>query len=88
MGLRLAVKRSFRYFMPTALLNPRRLVRGLYTPAFFFILGFEFGTPGANAARGEHFANPFVVAMLILAVVGWWAEVRKYKSREERVKLA
>ncbi len=76
MGLTLAVKRSYRYFIPAILLTPRELIRRSFASALFFVLGITTGMywyaqPGSQS---EHVAKVSCVLLWVLTLLKWWAE--------------
>jgi hypothetical protein len=74
MGLAQAIKRSFRFFLPPSLLAPRRLVRRLFGPAFFYVIGLITGMyVYARPSEVEHITTIFVVAMFVLLTLKWWS---------------
>ena len=74
----LAVKRSYRYFIPSSLLTPRKFIRQHYTAIFFYFLGlmtgmYWYSQPGSF----ERISTTTGVGLAILLVLGWWAGVRR-----------
>ena len=77
MGLRLAVKRSYRYFIPSDVLHPRKLIRELYVPVFAGVLGYQNGWySGARGGDPERLQYGVLAAYLVLLALGSWAGVR------------
>jgi hypothetical protein len=78
MGMILAVKRSYRYFIPSSLLTPRKLVRQLFTALFFYFIGLTTGMYWyANERDFDRVSKVSIVGLVLLLVLGWWAGVRK-----------
>jgi hypothetical protein len=74
MGLGLAIKRSYRYFIPPSLLAPRKLGRRLYEPMFMYLVGLVTGMyTYARPGEGNHITKLFAVALLVLLVFKWWS---------------
>ena len=69
MSLSTAVRRSYRYFLPRALFTPRKLLRQLWVPLFFYVMGLETATdhfrPGTNIL--------FIGVLSALIALKWWA---------------
>jgi hypothetical protein len=74
MGLMLAIKRSYRYFLPRSLLEPRAWVRRRFEGLFLYFVGlftgmFVYVGPG----EGERVGQMFTVAMLVLIALKMWS---------------
>jgi hypothetical protein len=81
MSLALAMKRSYRFFLPRSLLNPRRLARQLLPVAFFYVIVLSTGMyVGARGIDQQHVTEGTVLAMLVLIVLRLWAG--KAESRD------
>jgi hypothetical protein len=74
MGLGLAIRRSYRYFLPGALLTPRMTARRLYDPMCFYFIGLSTGI-GWASDRGEENRKMlyFGAGALALLLLKWWA---------------
>jgi hypothetical protein len=73
MGLCLAIKRSYRHLIPSTLLDPRKLVRQIYVPAFFYIIGLSTGMYSyARPGEGDHITRESIVAMVVLLLLVRW----------------
>jgi hypothetical protein len=79
MGLRLAVRRSYRYFIPAGLLDPRRTARRWAEPLFFYAIGLTTGmyiyAPATVSDRIGIFA--LVSTLALGALKGWSAAGRR-----------
>ena len=74
MGLAQAIRRSYRYFIPPSLLAPRKLVRRLFEPTFFYIIGLTMGMYSyARPGEVEHINTVAMLAMLVLLSLKWWS---------------
>lgn len=73
MGMYHAVRRSYRYFLPQAILAPRATVRRLWASALFYVIGLYTGMLW-YAPRGEshHIRNMFLTAIFCLWVLRAW----------------
>jgi len=73
MSLMLGVKRSYRYFLPAFVFEPRRLVRQLFVPAFFYFLGWSAaGYTYGGPAQHDHISKVSLVVLLALLILKWW----------------
>ena len=70
MSLLVAVKRSWHYFIPESLLDLRRLVRQLYIPAYFFVMGWAFGID-SHGGPGRY--SQLGTAVVVLILLKSWA---------------
>jgi hypothetical protein len=74
MSLVLAVKRSYRYFLPSSLFDLKRLVRRLYIPIFFYIVGWTTGAyRNAEIGSGERITKISIGVLAVLWILRWWA---------------
>jgi hypothetical protein len=74
MNMTLALKRSYRYFIPAFILEPRRTVRVLFSPLLCFITGISVGAElycdRSQMGRIGAFTAGATIALLLL---NWWA---------------
>jgi hypothetical protein len=76
MALLLAVKRSYRYFIPRSLLEPRKYVRQIYMPAVYYVVGITTGMYiYARPGEGPHITQISLIVMVALLILGRWAGV-------------
>jgi hypothetical protein len=74
MGFVLAIKRSYRYFIPRSLQTPRKFVRDHYAVMFFYFLGLQSGMYWcAPPGSFERISTITGVGLAILLVLKWWA---------------
>ena len=84
MGLAQAIKRSYRFFIPPSLLTPRKLVRQLFEPTFFYVMGLTTGMYAyARPGEGKHITTISIVAMLVLLVLKWWSGASSERNAAE-----
>jgi hypothetical protein len=72
MGVGLAMKRSYRYFIPSELRNPRKLIRQLWMPAFCYIMGLSNGM-FSHPVDQNRVTMWTIAALLFLSVMRFWA---------------
>jgi hypothetical protein len=74
MSFALAIKRSYRYFIPSELRNPRKLVRQIWLPAFAYIMGLSSGmVTHSSAVEINRVTSWTIAALLVLYVLRFWA---------------
>ena len=74
MSLSQAIKRSYRYFVPPSMLAPRKLVRRLFEPAFFYVTGLTTGMYAyARPGEGERITTIWMTAMVVFLALKWWS---------------
>jgi hypothetical protein len=74
MGVLNAVRRSYCYFIPRALLAPRLLARQLSTPALFGVTGLGIGASNyAATAAQAHISELWFVSIMLLAALRRWS---------------
>jgi hypothetical protein len=74
MSLSAAIQRSYRYFLPPLLMSPRRLVRHLYGPAMFYVVGMLTGEClYAQPDQVVHITGRGVLAIIGLMWLRSWA---------------
>ena len=78
MGLILAVKRSYRYFIPKSLLTPRKFVRDHYGAIFFYFVGVMTGLYWYGGSEHfQHISTTTGVGLVVLLILRWWAGAGK-----------
>ena len=74
MSLVLAIKRSYRYFLPSSLFDSKRLVRRLYIPVFFYLMGWTAAAYCyGGTAYAERISKVCILFLAVLLIVKWWA---------------
>jgi hypothetical protein len=74
MSVILAVKRSYRYFLPSSLFDLKRLVRRLFVPAAFYLLGWRSAAYSfAGVGNGEEITKTVIFFVAALIALKWWA---------------
>jgi hypothetical protein len=77
MSIALAVRRSYRYFVPSTFLDPRRLARRAVKPAAYFLMGTVVGADLLGPARVDRFFFAVSLAVIVLAwLVPWLFDPR------------
>jgi len=74
MNLVLALKRSYRYFLPSSLFDLKKLVRQVYVPTVFYLMGWTTaGYHYGGVGSAERVTNISIFYGIVLIVVKWWA---------------
>ena len=77
MSVALAVKRSYRYFVPSTFSDPRRLARQAVKPTAYFLIGAVVGADLLGPARVDRFFFAVMSAFIVLAwLVPWLFDPR------------
>jgi hypothetical protein len=73
MGMILAVKRSYRHFLPGPFLSPGKFVRRWHLPLFFYAVGLFTGmyVHPSEPERVTYYALATMGALLLLK---WWSK--------------
>ena len=78
MSLSLAVKRSFPYFVPAAVLHPRKVLTKLFVPYAIFVMGISYGSvltlsrsPEAMTRIFQNISWSLVLLSLLLSATKW-----------------
>jgi cytochrome c biogenesis factor len=80
MNLLLAIRRSYRHFIPVFVLTPRRTVRTLFSPMLCFVTGIALGAElYADRSQMVRIANWTVAATMTLLLLNWWASRDRLK---------
>jgi hypothetical protein len=72
MGITLAVKRSYRHFLPTPWKSPKKYVRQWYPVWFFYTVGLFTGMY-IHVPDPMRVSYCFLAVMLVLGLAKWWA---------------
>ncbi len=72
MGVTLAIKRSYRYFLPQPFLSPRRFIRQCFPSLSLYVVGLFTGMYG-RPVDPMRITYSFLIAMVGLIAVKWWA---------------
>ena len=74
MSLSLAIKRSYRNFIPPSVRNPRQLVRDLWPSIFLYTIGLFTGlTFSENRGNIEKITGWTTATFVTLLIIKWWA---------------
>ena len=81
MGLINAIRRSYRYFLPNVLLNPKRTINSLFPYVLIAILGWSFGAMqySSHADKGGIVQNQ-QIAMWTLLILKFWASQKRVED--------
>ena len=72
MGIALAIKRSYRHFLPAALFQPRMMVRRWYPLLSLYVIGLLTGMSW-RPVSGQQLEIAFIATIVALIVLKWWS---------------
>ena len=74
MGVILAIRRSYRHFLPAAFWSPRKFIRRWYMSLVFYVVGLLTGI-SIHVDDPRRVTYVSIAAFAILLLLKWWSGI-------------